>query len=200
MQNQDRVYGLVHYDTPNGDHRPVFERFRAALADNGIDLATDVEFTLDLAKGQENARTNISKLKAAGVTTVIYYGDPLTPSLLTKEATAQDYYPEWILGPSLLADTTVFGRLTDMEQWSHGFGVSAVGARGPLELDNAFRLYKWAYGELPPNNTANVLEPPLLTMFTGIHLAGPDLNPETFRDGLFRFPPSGGGPTEPQIS
>ncbi|HEY7071021.1 MAG TPA: hypothetical protein VH479_12940 [Acidimicrobiales bacterium] len=200
MRNQDRVYGLVHYDTPNGDHQPVFERFRDALADNGIDLATDVEFTLDLAQGQENARTNISKLKAAGVTTVIYYGDPLTPGLLTKEATAQDYHPEWILGPSLLADTTVFARLTDMEQWSHGFGISGVGARGALEDDNAFRIYKWAYGVLPPHNAANVLEPPLRTIFTGIHLAGPDLSPESFRDALYRYPPSGGGPTEPQIS
>ena len=24
-------------------------------------------------------------------------------------------------------------------------------------------------------------------MFTGIHLAGPDLNPEAFRDGFYRF-------------
>ena len=77
-KQQDRVYGLLHYDTPDGDHKDVFEEFKASLADNGIDLATDVEFTLDLARAQENARTNIAKLKDAGVTTIIYYGDPLT--------------------------------------------------------------------------------------------------------------------------
>jgi hypothetical protein len=37
-------------------------------------------------------------------------------------------------------------------------------------------------------------------MFIGIHLAGPELTPATFRDGLYRYPPSGGGPTEPQMS
>src|SRR5690606_17148113 len=45
-----------------------------------------------------------------------------------------------------------------------------------------------------------VIEPPLRTVFTGIHLAGPELTPESFRDGLFRYPISGGGPTEPQVS
>jgi hypothetical protein len=196
----DRVYGLLHYDNADGDHQAVFEALRDQLADNGIELATDVEFTLDLARAQENARTNISRLKAAGVTTIIYYGDPLTPASLTKEATAQDYHPEWILGPSLLMDTTLFARQTDMEQWKNGFGISLIGARGEQSTNGAFRIWDWAYGGLPPNNTINVLNAPLLTTFIGIHLAGEDLTPESFRDGLFRYPPSGGGPTEPQTS
>ena len=29
-------------------------------------------------------------------------------------------------------------------------------------------------------------------MFRGIHLAGPKLNPQTFRDGFFSMPPTGG--------
>jgi hypothetical protein len=193
---KDRVYGLLHYDNADGDHQEVFEALRDQLADNGIELATDVEFTLDLARAQESARTNISRLKAAGVTTVIYYGDPFNPGPLTIEATAQDFHPEWILGPSVLMDTTIFARLTDTEQWSHGFGVSLISARGAQETNGAFRIWDWAYGGLPPNNTANVLNAPLLTTFVGIHMAGQTLTPETFRDGLFRYPPSGGGPTE----
>jgi len=197
---QDRAYALLHYDNADGDHQPVFDAFVDQLADNGIELATDIEFTLDLARAQENSRTIIGRLKDAGVTTVIYYGDPFTPGPLTKEATAQDYNPEWILGPNVLADTTIFARLMDMEQWSHGFGLSFPGARGEQETNGAFRIWNWAYGGLPPNNTANVLEPPLRTIFTGIHLAGENLTPEAFRDGLFRYPVSGGGPTEVQTS
>jgi hypothetical protein len=197
---EDRVYGLLHYDTPDGDYEPVFQAYEEQLGDNGIELATDVEFTLDLARAQENARTNISRLKEAGVTTIIYTGDPLTPASLTAEATAQDYHPEWILGSSVLMDTSLFARQTDVEQWRNGFGIALPGARGAQETNGAFRIWDWAYGGLPPNNTANVLEPPLRTAFTGMHLAGPELTPETFRDGLFRYPPSGGGPTEPQIS
>jgi hypothetical protein len=98
-------------------------------------------------------------------------------------------------------DTSLFARQTDMEQWKDGFGISLIGARGAQETNGAFRIWDWAYGGLPPNNTANVLNGGLLlTVFPGIHLAGPELTPETFRDGLFRYPPSGGGPTEVQIS
>jgi ABC-type branched-subunit amino acid transport system substrate-binding protein len=198
---QDRVYGLLHYDTPDGDHEQVYEALRDQLADNGVELATDIEFTLDLARAQENARTNIARLKEAGVTTIIYYGDPLTPASLTNEATAQDYFPEWVMGPTLLMDTALFARQTDMEQWKNGFGISLIGARGAQETNGAFRIWDWAYGGLPPNNTANVLNAGLLlTVFPGIHLAGPELTPESFRDGLYRYPPSGGGPTEVQLS
>ncbi len=34
----------------------------------------------------------------------------------------------------------------------------------------------------------------------GIHMAGPDLDADTFARGLFRIPPTGGGPTTPQVS
>ncbi|HEX5945338.1 MAG TPA: hypothetical protein VFY82_03645 [Acidimicrobiales bacterium] len=200
LREQDRVYALVHYDTAEGDHQPVFEALKSALSDNGIELETDVEFTLDLARAQEDARTNIGKLMDAGVTTVIYYGDPLTPGSLTQEATAQGYFPEWILGPSTLMDTSMFARRTDPEQWKNGFGMSLIGARGATETNGAFQIYEWAYGTEPPNTNVNILEPYLRTVFTGVHLAGPELTPETFRDGLLRYPVSGGGPTEPQVS
>ena len=200
LHDQDRVYALLHYDTPDGDHEGVFQSLKASLADNGIDLETDIEFTLDLARGQENARTNITRLKEAGVTTIIYYGDPLTPGALTQEATAQNYSPEWILGPNLLMDTAIFARLLDGDQWQHGFGIALTPARTDRAESDAWRIWDWAFGGEPPNNTVAVLEPPLRTIFNGIHLAGPDLNPETFRDAQFRYPITGGVPTAVQVS
>jgi len=200
MQAQDRVYGLLHYDNADGDHVPVMESFRESLTENEIEIAADVEFTLDLARAQENARTNIGQLMDAGVTTIIYYGDPLTPASLTAEATAQGYYPEWILGPNVLMDTTLFARQTDVDQWKNGFGMALIGARGERSTNGAFQIYEWAFGREPQNNTVNVFEPQLRTMLNGIHLAGPDLNPETFRDSMLRYPISGGGPTEVQVS
>jgi hypothetical protein len=54
-------------------------------------------------------------------------------------------------------DTTLFARTTDQEQWKNGFGMAFTGARGQNEDDGAFKIYDWAAGGLPPNNTANVL-------------------------------------------
>ena len=75
----------------------------------------------------------ITKLKDAGVTTIIYTGDPLMPASFTKEATAQDYHPEWIIGPTVLADTTIFGRTYDQAQWAHAFGVDLVAGKRAAE-------------------------------------------------------------------
>ena len=200
MQSEERKYALLHYENADGDFAEVFRAYQDQLAANDIELTTDIEFTLDLARAQENARTYITQLREAGITTIIYTGDPLTPGYLTEEATAQGYFPEWILASSVLMDTSIFARLTDGQQWQNGFGVSAVAARGERSTNGAFEIWDWAYGGEPPNNTANVLEPPLRTVFTGIHLAGPELTPETFRDGLYRYPVSGGGPTNAQTS
>lgn len=195
LQQQDRVYGMAHYDTPDGRLRGTFEVYKRELAEHDIELETDAEFFLDLARAQENARTIITKFKDAGVTTIIYTGDPITPASLTTEATAQDYHPEWILGSSVLADTTVFGRQFDGDQWKNGFGVSIPPARGSEETRDSHRLYVWFNGTEPPNNTYNVINPEISHLMRCIHLAGPELTPETCRDGFFRFPPTSGGIT-----
>jgi hypothetical protein len=200
LQEQDRTYAVVHYDTTDGDHQEVFEDLRDGLAEQGIDLATDVKYIVDLARVQDTARTIVAQLEEADVTTVIFYGDFLTPASLTQEATAQDYFPEWILGPNYLADTALYARTYDQQQWSHGFAMAFSSGAGALETSTSYLIYTWAYGEDPPSNIFTALEPPLRRLFGGLQLAGPELTPESFRDGLFRVPPAGGGPTRPMES
>ncbi len=200
-KNKNRVYGIVHYDTPDGQYKGLFDKLKAELKKNKVNIKADQSFFLDLSKAQENARTIITKMKDAGVTTVIYTGDPLTPAAVTKEATAQDYHPEWILGPSVLADTSIFGRTFDQEQWSHAFGVALVPGRTPQDINGTYTLYQWFHGgSPPPNNTYGVINPTVYLFARGVTMAGPKLTPKTFRDGLFRYPPSGGDPINPTQS
>ena len=44
------------------------------------------------------------------MTTIIFNGDPVAPRDFTKEATAQGYFPEWVIGASALVDTNAFAR------------------------------------------------------------------------------------------
>lgn len=200
LRSRTRVFGAVHYDTPAGQQREAFRTFKSLLAERDIELASDTRYYLDLARAQENARTIIAKLKAAKVTSVIFYGDPLTPSYLTKEATAQDYRPEWIIGPSVYADTAVFGRIYDQDQWQHAFGLSLIPARSTREASGAYKLWTWQFGTPPPNNNYAVHQGPVSLLMTGINLAGPNLTPETFRDGMFRSGIAGGNPLAATIS
>jgi hypothetical protein len=134
-------------------------------------------------------------MRDAGVTTVLLSTDPLVPGNITREATKQGYFPEWIVGPSVLADTTIFGRTFDQEQWEHAFGLSLPSARADNSLSDAFFVYDWYFGEEAPVNTVNVLLPGPAQLMLGIHLAGPELTPETFQQGLFRYPPVPQGQT-----
>ncbi|MEJ7584178.1 MAG: malectin domain-containing carbohydrate-binding protein, partial [Acidimicrobiales bacterium] len=113
---------------------------------------------------------------------------------------SQDYFPEW-LATGTLVDTTVFSRTYDQEQWAHAFGPSGLFAR--VEPKKAFFwfLYNWFTGEDPPAKDTNALLFPQPSLFfTAVMAAGPNLSPETFRDGLFAGEPTPNVITNPSIS
>jgi hypothetical protein len=199
LREQDRVYGAVHYSSPEGLQDEPFAAFVDALAEVGVDIDADVEYYLDVNRVQEDARSIVAKLEDAGVTTVIFQGEGLTAGTLTREATAQGYFPEWIHADGYLVDLNSFARRFDPEQWQHGFGLVSRSAASE-EMADAYLLYRWAYGTNPPSNVATGVEAAIRMLFTGIHLAGENLTPETFRDGILRMPPSGGGPTRPSLA
>jgi len=142
----------------------------------------------------------IAKLKDEGVTTVVFTGDPLTPSSLTKEATAQNYFPEWVIGSQVLVDIALFGRTYDQQQWQHAFGLALTPTRTNQDARESYNLYKWEYGKPPPNNTYGVIIVDPLALFTGLQMAGPTLTPESFAAGMFRYPVTGGSPLSPRLS
>jgi hypothetical protein len=200
VKNKTRVFGVTHYDTIDGQQKEAFATLKDALTDGGVKIAADLPFQLDLARGQENARTMIAKLKEAGVTTVIYTGDPLTPGDLTREATAQNYFPEWVIGSNVLVDIAVFGRTYDQEQWQHAFGLALTGARVNQDVSQPFNLYKWFNGEDPPNNTYGVILADMATAMNGLNMAGPNLTQETFKAALYNAPVIGGTALNPRTS
>ncbi|MGZ4675162.1 MAG: hypothetical protein ACXVJ7_11005 [Acidimicrobiia bacterium] len=193
LTKEKRVFGLVRFDESFANFQQAGKAFIGLLKDRGVKLAADAPYELDLAKAQENARNTIAKLKAAHVTTVLFAGDPLTPSYLTKEATAQKYFPEWVVLGAAYSDTSLFGRTYDPEQWKHAFGVSSLYVPTPQRLDQYSEILHWQTGKDPAAKTYKILVQAPLLLFTGVHLAGPDLTPASFRDGMFRFP---SGPTE----
>ena len=204
LRERERVFGQVHFEQDPPVFGGVEETVRESGGERGYEAVVNLTYQLVISDLPETARVLVARLKEADVTTVIFLGDPIMPQYLTQAAADQDYFPEWIITGTVLTDTTVFGRMYAQDQWSHAFGVSSQSARVPQELGDAYRLYDWYYGEAPPApKTVAVLYAPLQILMLGIHMAGPNLTPETFRDGLFAYPPSpegGGLPTAPQLS
>lgn len=188
LTKRKRVFGIVRFDEQFANFDEAGKSFIKLLGDDGIKLAADAPYELDLSKAQENARNTIAKLKANKVTTVLFAGDPLTPSYLTQEATAQKYFPEWVVLGAAYSDTSLFGRTYDQQQWKHAFGVTSLYVPTPQDLDQYSSILVWQTGTPPIAKTYKLLVQAPLILYTALALAGPDLTPETFRDGLFRFP------------
>jgi hypothetical protein len=188
LTREKRVFGLVRFDESFAGFQDAGKAFVRLLNEDGVKLAADAPYELDIVRAQENARNTIAKLKSAQVTTVLFAGDPLTPSYLTKEATAQEYFPEWVVLGAAYSDTSLFGRTYDAQQWKHAFGVTSLYVPTPPDLDQYSQILVWQTGREPAAKTYKVLVQAPLIMYTALQLAGPDLTPDTFRDGLFRFP------------
>ena len=201
MRDQERVFAVVHFE----QDPPVFDQVRERAYEIGKERGYETRITetyvLDLAKAPERAETIVAKLKESGATTIIFLGDPIMPIYLTQAATEQEYFPEWVVTGTVLTDSNVFARRYDPLQWKNAFGLSSLPAQTPPELRDSWRLYDWYFGEPPPARGSNtVVHQSVQLVMMGIHLAGPNLTPDTFAAGLFRLPPVGGGPTTPQIS
>lgn len=204
MNLEDRKFGLLYYDTPDGSYKSGVDFFVQELRSKyGVEMTEVLAYPSDLQESAERARPLIQRLKGSGVTSVLFAGDFINPATYTREATNQAYFPEWIITGSLLTDTTIFARTYDQAQWSNAFGVSFLTARAPDEYNNAYRLWKWHYGngDIPADNQFKTIYPGPSTFFTGVHMAGPNLTPLTWQQGLFNYPLSGvGGKTQAAIS
>jgi hypothetical protein len=184
LAGQERVFGQLYLESDE-DSAVSADRLRDLLSDGGVELAERVSYQLDPARLQEQAAAAIAKLKEAGVTSVIFAGDPVAPETFTSEATAQDWFPEWLVGPNSLADTNAFSRTYDQEQWQHAFGVTPLAARVDPAVQGSVFLYDWYTGSEPPAATsATVISPFASTFFPALQGVGPDLTREGWSESL----------------
>lgn len=196
MRDRPRKIGIIHFD----QDPPVFAVDESEL-DAGLDLIDS--YVLDFATLPQKAAELVARFQAEDITTVVFLGDPVMPGYLTRAATEAGWFPEWVFTGTFLTDTNAFGRGADAEQMAHAFGISQVAAPTTTDLSDAVRLYRWYFGAdaFPSARTQYPLSQfAARFLVDGIHMAGPDLDAETFATGLFRIPPAGGGPTTPQVS
>jgi hypothetical protein len=201
MHDKDRVFGTIHLELDP----PVFTETEEVIFEAGRELglspAANEVYLFDVARAAERAPGIIARMKEANVTTVVFFGDPVMLIYLTRAATGQNYFPEWIITGTGFTDSTAVARLYDQQQWAHAFGLSTLPVRTPRELQDSWVLHEWWYGAPPDSKTnSSIILANLALFFTGVHMAGPDLNSETFRAGMFRLPPRGGSVTTPHVS
>jgi hypothetical protein len=201
FRHERRVFATVSYTQEPPVYNALTEELAKFLAPTGLRVALQETYLLDVPELPSEAATIAAHLARVGATTVVFIGDPIMPIYLTRAAAAIGYYPEWVISGTVFTDTSTLGRYYDQREWSHAFGISALAVPTPIAQSDAYRLYRWYYGTVPPApRTATVVLPGIEELFNGIELAGPHLTPSRYEQGLFRLPPAGGGTTTPLVA
>jgi hypothetical protein len=146
-------------------------------------------YSSNTSTAASQSTTTMAQLHRDGVTSVLWFSDPIAPVYATKQMTSQNYFPEHVLVGSGLLDFDALGQAYDQQQWRNAFGLSDVAAAMPTEKSDAGRV--WAAGGGDPaalSDYSNVVWAYLSMVATGIERAGPQLTPLTFERGLLSMP------------
>jgi len=187
-RQKTRAFGLIVPENPW--YQECANRSEGLMKQKGFGFTKRINYPLDINQASQIAANMVAQMKSAGVTTFVCWCDPIAPIFVTTQATQQDYWPEWLVTGTVLTDSDALGQLYDQEQWAHAFGHSSLSEFGGAD-NEAYRAYKAVRTDEPSNNY-RLLYTPLLQIFLGLQLAGPNLTPETYEQGMFSYPPAAG--------
>jgi hypothetical protein len=199
MKTQTRKIGMVFSDT-------VIDQslFNKTLAKYGGKITPGAALTYpasasstgDPTQAAQLAPNVISKLKGLGITTVLLFTDSAMATAMFKQATQQDYHPEWVSAGYQNMDFPLLAQNYPADQWGHAFGLANTGPIDPSLLSattgaSPTDVVTWYWGQGRGTSSATLNN--LVNWFmSGISYAGPKLTPKTFQQGFFSVPASGG--------
>lgn len=188
LKADTRSFALVYEASAGAESERLADLMESRLQEQGVDVALRLPYTLDPGTIQQQASQIVAKMKDAGITTVIMSTDPVAPGDFTREATAQEYEPEWLVAAATLTDTNAFGRGYDQAQWRHAFGVTSLAARIDPNVSGTNVLYKWFHGtDAPARMSSPVFMPGFNLLASALQSTGPNLNYETFTATIRSF-------------
>ncbi len=201
MKGQTRKFGVVYIDTlvDYPQFKSFFKKYGGTVASENAYKASGSTFG-DATVSNEVAPTMVTRMKAAGVTTVILLSDHSMNGALMKEATKQEWYPEWFFTGSVYSDIGILVRSLPTEQSMHAFGLSFLTPFTELDppppppqlpLSTLTNALNWYWG-VDVGTQAGAVTSHIVWLLNGIQAAGPKLTPKTFAQGLFAIPASGG--------
>jgi hypothetical protein len=190
LQGTPRKFGLVMIEDVIDE-----AAFKKALGNyKGTIAATNTYVGSGGALGdptisQENAPVMVTRMKDAGITTVILFTDRAMNQALMEQAAAQDWYPEWFLTGAGYFDLPVLAQGLPDDEAEHAFGISLIPPYFDLpdEVTNITDSTLWYWGP-STGTTSGAVPGPIDWFLAGVHNAGPKLTPKNFEQGLFAVP------------
>jgi hypothetical protein len=154
--------------------------------------ATIKTYSQDTSQAASQATTLASQTKQSGITTLLYFTDPIFPVYFTRQLTAQSYHPENIPVGSSFLDYDPLGQLYDQAQWANAFGLGNLAESQDPKGQDAYGAYVAGGGKKSLFISADGTQSYFSVLASGLQQAGPKLDPGTFERGLLTLPSFGG--------
>ena len=191
LQNQPRKVAIIAPSDPW--YQTAAQSAVQAAAAAGHPIADNIQYQLNLSTLSSQAANVISQLQNDGITTVVCGCDPVFPVYLTSRAAEQGYTPEWVVAGVALTDQDIVGQLFQQSEWSHAFGVSFDGPTVPKQNTFGYAAYKSVDPGSEPANAVDIIYAQMYEMAIGLQMAGPNLTPQSFENGMRAYPGSQAG-------
>lgn len=194
MNGSERVLGIITQD--DEANTAVLNEIRDKVKDCGGGVKAVYQYAQDIDRAQEQRKAGLAKMREAGVTFLTCICDAIAPYFMIITEDEDQYWPENFLTGTGYMDHDFVGRLYDVSTtWNRAWGISTLPVLEPLSGDDAARVWRAAERSGNPPYTAAVGDWSYYQMVAeGLHLAGPNLTPETFEQGMFRTSHQGVGP------
>jgi hypothetical protein len=192
LKKEARAFGAIYTDAIDIDgFTKEFSKYGGKLSSPALKYQSTPGILGDPTSAQEQAPSLATKLKTAGVTSVFLFSDIAMNTALTKAATQQEYFPEWILTGYQFADLSLLARTYDQQQWAHAFGLSNLFPYDEQAPATTGAVTDWYWGKSvatsgqASGSFASWLGHALM-------YAGPTLTAKNVQKGFFATPAMGG--------
>ena len=206
VKSQTRKFGVVYIPTlvDIDNFKSFFKKYGGTLASENPYAANGSTFG-DSTVSEEQAPTMVTRMKAAGVTTVIMLSDFSMNKALMENATKQEWFPEWFFTGAIYADIGILSRIYPADQSVHAFGLSFLSPYTELDpappppqlplstLDDSLNWY-WGVDAGTQAGAVSLEHPLALEWYPG---RGAEPHAEDVRAGLVRDPGIGWRGPEP---
>jgi hypothetical protein len=187
LKGKPRVYGVLYASNFNIDY------FEQQLKKWGIKLAQKAEYTVPVNESVANAGTAgdvaeqlptlVTKLKSAGVTTLVNFANNTATTNATKAMNSQDWFPEIVVTTYPYTDLDILARSFDQEVWSHAFGMIWFLPYVEGQTDVLSQTFQWFWGKDQGTRWQGA-SADLGGLYTRIHYAGPNLTKKAIEKPL----------------
>lgn len=189
FRGKPRKVGLVFPESPH--YKACGDQAVAELAAAGAPFADVRQYRLSLDGIPPDARDIAAAFANQGITSVLTASDPLLPYFMAATAQQSNWSPEWIESGIAYQDLDFAGQLYEPAQWKNAFGVSLLGPTTPARSTFGYAAYRSIDPTTSPVELmVESIYYQLYLLSIGVHMAGPNLTPDTFAAGMRAYQPA----------